>query len=222
MRTFVIIPAFNEAKTVRGVLRDVKKVAADIIVVDDGSDDETAALAAQEGALVYRHMINRGLGGALGTGIAAAIRLGADIVVTFDADGQHEAADIKRLVQPIEEGRADAVIGSRLIEERRMPLRRKLYNRFANFVTQALFGVKTTDSQSGLRAFSREAAKTLRLKTNKMEVSSEFMKEIRVNNLRLVEIPIRPIYTNYSMSKGQNFFVGIKTLIRLIVLRLMK
>lgn len=222
MKTIVIIPAFNEAKVIRNVLRTVRPVAAEVLIIDDGSSDGTAEIAREEGAIVYQHMINRGLGGALGTGIAAALARGADIVVTFDADGQHEASDIRRLVEPIERGKVDAVIGSRLIEERNMPLRRKLYNRFANLITYALFGIKTSDSQSGLRAFSRAAASQLRIRTNKMEVSSEFMKEIHSHRLRVMEIAIKPIYTDYSMSKGQNFFVGMKTLVRLIVLRIMK
>ena len=222
MKIIVVIPAFNEAKSIQKVIRDVKTVVPDVIVIDDGSSDGTADLARSEGALVYQHILNRGLGGALGTGLVAALRQKADCIVTFDADGQHLPQDIMRMVQLIAEGKADVVIGSRLKEFQKMPFRRRLYNDVANIITLMLFGMRTTDSQSGLRAFSRESAKKIRLRTNKMEVSSEFMKEIYTHRLRFVEIPIKPIYTQYSMSKGQNFFVGIKTLIRLIVLRFMK
>lgn len=222
MKVCIVIPAFNEAKVIEDVIRRVKARYPLVVVIDDGSRDGTAVVAEKAGANVYQHILNRGLGGALGTGLAAAYRLGADIVVTFDADGQHVAEDIERLIAPIRDGVADAVVGSRKKEVEGMPFRRKLYNRVANLITYVLFGIRTTDSQSGLRAFSRSAVEKIRLRTNKMEVSSEFMKEIHRNKLRYAEIAIRPIYTQYSMSKGQNFLVGIKTLIRLVVLRLTK
>jgi len=219
MKIFVVIPAYNEAKTIVQVIQDIKKHIQNIIVVDDGSKDRTAQLAKEQKAIVYSHLINRGLGGALATGIKAALNHEADIILTFDADGQHQAEDIPKMIKPIVNSEADVVIGSRMLENNKMPWHRKMAVKIGNLITRFLFGAYTSDSQSGLRAFNKKAASSLRLVTNKMEVSSEIIKEIKRQNLRLKEIPIKAIYTDYSLSKGQNFFVGLKTAIKLLILR---
>ena len=113
----IVIPAYNEERTIVEVIRGLKQHGfARLIVVDDGSSDRTGELACQEGVILLRHILNRGLGGALGTGISAALRLGAELIVTFDADGQHDPDDIARLLEPIERGEADVVIGSRMLD----------------------------------------------------------------------------------------------------------
>lgn len=220
-KIFVVIPAFNEEKTLGEVLREVKKFTNNIIVVNDGSRDSTEEIAKREDAITISHFINRGLGAALGTGIEAALFLGARYIITFDADGQHRAEDIPRLVEASEAG-YDVVIGSRLINPDGMPLVRRLANWIGNMVTYFLFGVWVTDSQSGLRLFTTDAAKSLKLKSNRMEVSSEFIKEIKRNNFKFKEIPIQAIYTDYSLSKGQGFIVGLKTLFNLIMQKFSK
>jgi glycosyltransferase involved in cell wall biosynthesis len=222
MKIIVVIPAFNEERTIGQVIRSVKQYVPDIIVVNDGSEDKTGVIAKNEGASVYVHIINRGLGGALGTGITAALQQGADIIVTFDADGQHKAEDIPNLIRSLQNGESDIVIGSRMFNHDGMPFFRKIYNIFGNFLTYFVFGIHVSDSQSGLRAFSRKTASLMKLKANRMEVSSEIIREIKVNRLKFKEIPIKPIYTDYSLSKGQSFFVGLKTLLKLIVLRILK
>jgi glycosyltransferase involved in cell wall biosynthesis len=221
-KQIIVIPAYNEEATVAQVVREAVRVADVVVVVDDGSRDRTSALAGEAGAIVVRHAVNRGLGGALGTGIAAAVKLGADAVVTMDADGQHRASDAARVFERIGQGDVDFVIGSRMIggEERgKMPIHRVLFNAVGNTLTYLLFGVWVTDSQSGLRGLSRRAAQTIDLRTNGMEVSSEFIKEVREKRWSLAEISIPAIYTEYSMSKGQNLLVGIKTAAKLIIRR---
>lgn len=223
MRLFIIVPAYNESQTIQPVLERIKQhyQANQIIVIDDGSSDNTYELAKACGVRVYRHILNRGLGGALGTGLAVAKELAADIAVTLDADGQHDPEEIKRLIAPIEKQEAHCVIGSRLLNHTSgMPLIRRAYNMVGNIITWIIFGVWTTDSQSGFRAFSKYAIDMIDVRTNRMEVSSEFFKEIRAKGLSFKEVPIKAIYTDYSMSKGQGFFVGIKTVARLILLRL--
>jgi len=215
-KVFVIIPAFNEEKNLGDVLREVKKYTENIVVVNDGSKDCTGEIGREAGTITIDHFLNRGLGAALGTGIEAALLLGARYIITFDADGQHKAEDILRLVKTAEEG-YDVVIGSRLINPDGMPWTRRFANWIGNIVTYFLFGIWVTDSQSGLRLFSKEAAKSLNLKSNRMEVSSEIIKEIKRNNLKFKEIPIEAIYTDYSLSKGQGFIVGLKTLFNLIL-----
>jgi glycosyltransferase involved in cell wall biosynthesis len=217
-RIIIVIPAYNEERSIIAVIRGLKQQGfVSLIVVDDGSSDRTSELARQEGAILLRHILNRGLGGALGTGISAALRLGADLIVTFDADGQHDPDDIGRLLEPIENGEADVVIGSRMLDPIGMPYPRRVANWMANLVTYLLFRVWTTDSQSGLRAFSRHAAARMQLLTSGMEVSSEIIAETVKNGLQWQEVPIKAIYTDYSLSKGQSFTVGIRTLMRLIL-----
>jgi glycosyltransferase involved in cell wall biosynthesis len=191
----------------------------EIIVVDDGSSDQTGEIARSKNAVVMRHLINRGLGGALGTGIEAALQRNADVIVTFDADKQHFPADIIKIIDPILKGRADVIIGSRMLENGGMPWTRRIANHLANLITSVLFGIRTTDSQSGLRAFSRAAAERIRIMANNYEVSSEICGEIKRHHLRFMEVPIRTIYTDYSLSKGQGFGVGLRTLFRLLLSR---
>ncbi|MDA2936093.1 glycosyltransferase family 2 protein [Patescibacteria group bacterium AH-259-L05] len=222
MKVVVIIPAYNEEKTIANVIGDAQGISDEVIVINDASFDRTKTIAKHFGATVYSHMINLGLGAALITGFKAAIQRGADVVVTMDADGQHRARDAQKLIKEIVAGRADVAIGSRLLYKNgdSMPFVRRVYNYIANGITYIVGGVWTTDSQSGLRAFSRYALEKIQLKSQRMEVSTEFFREIKRNNLRLVEVPIRAIYTTYSLSKGQSFITGIKTLFRLILNRL--
>lgn len=209
----VLIPAYNEQAMIGTVVRSVMEqwkaseladIESEVIVVDDGSKDDTSQEAQRAGAIVLRHAMNCGLGAAIGTGFEAALRRNASIVVTFDADGQHDSQDIPGVISPILDNTADVVIGSRLLDPSGMPPDRQLINWVANVVTWLLFGVWTTDSQSGLRAFSRRAVEQIRIKTNRMEVSSEIIAEVGRLGLRLAEVPIKAIYTTYSREKGQS------------------
>lgn len=219
MKIVAVIPAYNEETTIGDVLETTRRFADEVIVVDDGSTDRTAFIARARGAIVTNHLINRGLGAAIGTGFALAQSRKADIVVTLDADGQHDPAEIAKFTQAIQDG-AQMVIGSRMLTRTGMPWYRQAANILGNLATYVLFGAWVTDSQSGFRAFTREALQKIQIKTNRMEVSSELIAEARRNGLRLVEVPVRAIYTDYSLSKGQSFFVGLKTLLKLVVRRM--
>lgn len=221
-KRIIVIPAYNEERTVAEVVREACMIATHVIVVDDGSRDQTSELASQAGAVVIRHAVNRGVGAALGTGIEAAVRLDADVVVTMDADGQHRAIDAAKVFERVERGDVELVIGSRLKkgdEAGNMPMHRILFNTIGNILTYILFGIWVTDSQSGLRGLSKKAATAIELRTNGMESLSEFIKEIKDKHWRFDEVPIKAIYTDYSLSKGQNFFVGVKVAIKLIFRR---
>jgi UDP-N-acetylglucosamine---dolichyl-phosphate N-acetylglucosaminyltransferase len=224
MKIGIIIPAYNEARTIGRVIQQVRSVPipdaqVDIIVVDDGSTDGTGEIARSSVVSVVRHVVNCGVGGALGTGMEASLGRGADLIVTYDADEQHAASDILKLIDPIRRGAADVVIGSRLLQPGNMPFSRRWANRFANLVTFLLFRIRTTDSQSGFRAFSRSAAEKIRIRASRFEVCSEVCYEIKLHGLRLAEVPVQCIYTPYSLSKGQGIVVGLKTLGRLLLAR---
>jgi glycosyltransferase involved in cell wall biosynthesis len=217
----MVVPAYNESRTIVPSLSGLQAQGfGRIVVVDDGSTDGTGALAAAAGARVVHHVLNRGLGGALGTGIRAAVEQGAEVIVTFDADGQHAAEDVPRVVAPILAGEADLVIGIRVLGRHAVPWTRRVANLAANLVTRVIFGVWSSDSQSGIRALSRRAAKALDLQAQRMEVSSEILHKAARLGLRTREVPVHAIYTAYSLSKGQGFGMGLRTLARLILLRL--
>ena len=218
-KVYIVIPAYNEAKSIGKVLRKLKRSGYHkIIVVDDGSKDRTSAISNKQRVIVLKHIINRGLGGALGTGIKAAVEENADVIVTFDSDGQHSVSDIKKVTTPILNGEADVVIGSRIINKKEhMPVYKKVGNFGLNMITFILYGVYCSDTQSGLRAFSKEAAQKLEIKSNGYEVSSEIIKEVGKNKFKLKEIPIKTIYTDYSIKRGTNLISGIRILIKLSI-----
>ena len=207
MKVFAVIPAFNEApriqETVRGVLRFVRQV----IVVDDGSSDETAERAKEAGALVCRHAVNRGQGAALKTGTIAALIHGADTVVHVDADGQHDPDCLPSLIEPIERDQADVVFGSRFLgvpSEGMPPFRRVLLKAAKGFSRYALgIPYQITDPQSGLRAMSAEAAEEIDFTQDRMAHCSEILRLVTRSDLRWKEVPTRIRYTEDSLAKGQ-------------------
>lgn len=216
-KTWVIIPAYNEEKTLGQVINDLRsKGFSHLVVINDGSTDRTAEIAQRQGAKVISHSINCGLGAALSTGLEYLKRnkpKEIEGVITFDADGQHLVIDALKVVMPILEKKADFAVGSRLREPTlRMPLFRQLGNRFLNLLILIFWGIKTSDSQSGLRALSSRALKIIQLKATGYEVSSEFFKEIARHKLSFTEIAISPVYTQHSLNKGQNFSQALHTI----------
>lgn len=216
----IVIPAYNEAAVIVDVVREVQG-AGDyaIIVVDDGSRDGTYESAATlANVIVLRHKINRGKGAATKTGIVAANKLRADIIVTMDGDGQHDPADIEALIEPIIAGKCDVVLGTRPKVKGEMPVIKIIANKIGNIVTWLLYGIHVSDSQSGFRAYSRFAATIIDTKADKYEYDSKVIREINNNRLKYTEVPIKVRYTEYSMGKPQKqgFVNGIKTLVRMI------
>lgn len=220
----IIIPAYNEASVIDSTLvgiRSIKsqfKLPFDLIVVDDGSHDKTGEVARVSADVVLTHIRNCGLGASLATGIEYAKREGYDYAITYDADGQHTPEDILRVLSELQHGK-DVVIGSRFIgsHERMPPLRRYILM-VSNLITYLFFGVWTTDSQSGFRGLGNKAITTLSLKSNRMEVSSEFFGEIKRLNLSYGEVPIHVKYTDYSLQKGQSHMASFNVLLKLLYL----
>lgn len=222
MKLAIIIPAFNESQVLLKVLKSLPKEIENVskietFVVDDGSTDDTYHQALKANVKVIKHHLNRGVGAATKTGIELAKRKRIDVVVTFDADGQHYPKDIEKIIKPIISKEADLVIGSRFKKSQKIPLDRLYLNRLANVATLFLFGVFSTDSQSGLRAFSKKAFNLINFKSDRMEFSSEVLLEARRNNLKIVEVPTRAIYTDYSRTKGQKNSNAIPIFARYLV-----
>lgn len=217
---WVILPAYNEENVIEDVLNEIFKRGLNLVVIDDGSTDRTNDIARAvieeypgRGHL-YRHPINRGLGATLKTGIEACLKLDADIMVTFDADGQHNPDDILPVCQPIIDGHADVVIGAREFDD--MPGVKKVSNQLMNMITWIFYGAHVKDSQSGLRAFNRKAAIALDIESREYGISSEIIREIKRKELKMEEVPIETIYTEYALSKGTNLKIGVKILLRMI------
>lgn len=219
----IIMPAYDEEQAIGKVISDLKASGyGNILVVDDGSKDKTFEIANNLGVYTARHVLNRGLGSALATGFEIAKILDFEIIVTFDADGQHKVRDIAKVIEPLKKQEADVVIGSRMSGLKGMPKIRFLYNAIANFITFIFYGYSSTDTQSGLRAFNKKAYSLVDISSSKMECSSEIIYKIRKSDLRLQNVKIEPVYTEYSLSKGQSLTTGIKTFFRLIIDRLLK
>lgn len=221
-KLLVIVPAYNEAPVIASCLDDLRatlrkqKLKADIVVVDDGSSDGTGEVALKHADYLLTHRHNCGLGAALATGIEFAKREGYDYCVTFDSDGQHDAGDIGGAITKLRAG-YDIVIGSRFIGTHSgMPSSRRIILFLGNLITFLFFGVWTSDSQSGFRGLSKRAIQAISLKSNRMEVSSEFFGEISRLGLKFAEIPIHIRYTQYSLHKGQKNSQSASVLLKLL------
>jgi len=202
--TWVLCPAFNEAKTLGAVLGGLRAEGYRVVVVDDGSRDETARIAMEHASAVVTHPVNLGQGAALKTGIDYALSRGAEYLVTFDSDGQHRPSDIPRLLEALVRNHADFALGSRFLgKPQSMPLLRKLLLRAATVFTSLTTGLYLTDTHNGLRAFTRRGAMALNFRQNRMAHASEILSDIAASRLRYVEVPVTIDYTEYSMAKGQ-------------------
>lgn len=218
--TAIIIAAYNEASAIAAVLADLTQHApgATVIVVDDASSDDTGHIARTHGAKVFRHAINRGQGAALQTGIDAAVRAGAKIIVTFDADGQHDAKDIAAMIEPIRAGSADVVLGSRFIEgSPNMPPLRRITLKLAVVLTRVLSGLAVTDTHNGFRALSADTARRIRLRQDRMAHASEILDQIARLGVRYVERPVHVHYSEYSLGKGQRNRDAVKVLLSVLM-----
>jgi glycosyltransferase involved in cell wall biosynthesis len=220
MRIWVVIAAYNEARVIARVAGEVARRGYHVVVVDDGSADGTADCAAAAAAVV-RHPVNLGQGAALQTGIDYARQHGADVIVTFDADGQHRATDIERLVAALREAPADFALGSRFLGDAiALSTARRLLLRAATVFTQLTTGLRLTDTHNGLRAMTRRGAETIRLRQNRMAHASEILAQLAASGLPYVEVPVRIEYTAYSLAKGQRLGDALTILLDLFARRL--
>ncbi|RLE48629.1 MAG: glycosyltransferase family 2 protein, partial [Candidatus Methanomethylicota archaeon] len=188
------IPAYNEENTIAKVILKTKKYVDKIIVCDDGSTDMTAEIAEALGAEVIRHERNMGYGAAIGSLFQRAREENADIMITLDADGQHDPDDIPRLIKPIMDQEADIVIGSRfLTKDVEIPAYRKIGIKVINWIMRAK-AKAITDTQSGYRAYSKRALQLIKPAEMGMGVSTEILLKAEQSNLKIKEVPIRISY----------------------------
>ena len=218
---WVVIAAYNEARVIERVIADVRHCGFSAVLVDDGSSDATAEVAERVGAVVVRHPVNLGQGAALQTGIEFALRKGADVIVTFDADGQHRATDIAGLVDALARHGVDYALGSRFLGGAidLPPVRRRLL-KAATWFTRITSGLSLTDTHNGLRAMTRRGASAIRLRQNRMAHASEFLYQIAASELKYVEVPVTIEYSAYSLAKGQKLGDALSILVDLLARRL--
>ncbi|MFT4312257.1 MAG: glycosyltransferase family 2 protein [Candidatus Woesearchaeota archaeon] len=214
MNVIVVIPAYNEAKNIKSVIKQVKQHIQTVLVIDDASTDNTSKVAKAAGATVITQQTNQGAGAATRTGLKKALELGATHIITLDADGQHNPNDIPKLLRFAK--KYDVVIGSRMINPKGMPLSRKFFNKAGSLITWLLYGIYVKDSQTGFKLFSHHAARKMKITFNRYEFCSEILYRIRKNKLTFKEVPIQVIYTKESLAKGQNFFNGVKMVWRMV------
>ena len=217
MKTIVIIPAYNEQTTIREVVDSVKKLnfINEVVVVDDGSSDQTSKRAKESGAIVLKHVINRGYGASLMTGTAYALQQDADFMAHFDADGQFEAKDIKEAIEPLQNGEVDIILGSRFLGKKsNVPFVRYLLLKTAIIFNGILTGVYLSDAHNGFRVFTRKAAEIMEVQQERMAYCTELLSVIRKANLRFMEISVKVHYTDYSRHKGQDSFFGALKIVK--------
>lgn len=220
-RIVVVIAAYNEAPVIASVVADVRRASYPAMVVDDGSTDATGEIAARAGAFVVTHPVNLGQGAALQTALDFALAQGADVIVTFDADGQHRAADIAPLIAALAANKADYALGSRFLGGAvNLPRKRRLMLAAATWFTRLTTGLDLTDTHNGLRAMTRRGASRIRLKQNRMAHASEILHQIAQSGLAYVEVPVTIEYSAYSLGKGQTLSESLAILIDLFARRM--
>lgn len=218
----LVIPMHNEASVISTVVTTARSQFATVICVDDGSTDDSAALAREAGAIVVRHPINLGQGAALETGIRHALRLrDIEYVVTFDADGQHDVRDAASMVRMAQDLDLQVVLGSRFLEATSaVPAHRRAVLRAAVRFTRSTTGLDVSDAHNGLRVLRRDAAERIRLRLHGMSHASEILNVIARESFSYGEHPVTVAYTSYSRAKGQRSYNALNILYDLVMHRL--
>ena len=221
--TWIVIAAYNEETRLASTLTQLCSLYRNIVVVDDGSCDKTSDIAASYPVWRLRHGINCGQGAALQTGIDFALQHGAQYIVTFDADGQHDSADIQRLLAPLQRDEVEIALGSRFLGTSvNIPRHRWLVLKAAVVFTRIVSNIAVTDTHNGLRAFTRAAAFQIRITQNRMAHASEILDEIRRHRVRYCEVPVTIRYTPETLAKGQSSWNAVKITGQFVLGRLIR
>lgn len=214
---WLIVPCFNEGTVIEEVLASARETFPNIVAVDDGSADDSAAAIHRAGAHLVRHPVNLGQGAAIQTGVEyARAQPGARYFVTFDADGQHQVKDVQAMVGRLRSEPIDIIVGTRFGrprgEDDQVPLIKRLVLRTVVLLSPRTRRLGLTDAHNGLRVFNRHVAEELNLRMNGMSHASEFVELMDSHGWRVAEQPVDILYTEYSMSKGQSLLNGINIL----------
>jgi glycosyltransferase involved in cell wall biosynthesis len=195
MKIVIGIPAFNEEKNIASLLIKLKKISQNIIVCNDGSKDLTGKIAEELGVIVIEHEKNLGYGSAIKSIFLKAHEVNADVLVTFDADGQHRIEDINTILEPIKNNTADMVIGSRFLNDNQeIPKYRKIGIKAITKLTNVTGGTKITDSQSGFRCYNKKILEEIKLKESGMGISTEILIKTQKSGFTITEVPITILY----------------------------
>jgi glycosyltransferase involved in cell wall biosynthesis len=218
--TYVVLPAYNEATRIQPVLEDIASKGYNMVIVNDGSSDNTLEVIKQSKKLfpdqihIFNLLINRGVGVATQTGFEAVLKYNPKYIVSMDSDGQHSADDLDNVIKPLVTGEAKAVIGVRPLKD--MPRSRNYANAIMNLFTRIFYRVDVSDSQTGFRAITVDALEKISINATGYLISSEFIREINDNNIPFAEVPIKTIYTPETQAKGTNAVVALKILLQMI------
>lgn len=223
-KTFVLVRAFNEGQVIGAVVAELCGIFPNVVVIDDASADDTPAILRGLPVSVVTHLVNLGAGAAMQTGLRYILEQDADYIVTFDADGQHRVEDALAALAELSSGNYDVVYGSRFLGQSavNLPIARRLTLKAAVRLSNWTSGTRLTDAHNGLRAFSRKAASSVTLSQSGMAYASELTNEFVRHGMRIHEIPVKIIYTAYSLGKGQSSFNSMNILIDLLVGRFLK
>ncbi len=216
---WLVVPLFNEEQVIGEVVRSARATFPHIVCVDDGSTDASASAAAEAGAVVVRHPVNLGQGAALQTGFEYALSVPTmRWVVTFDADGQHQVADVVQMVDRARAEDLDVVFGSRFLDDRtEAGFLKGLVLKAAVGYTNLTTGTRLTDAHNGLRTISRDVVSRLEITQNRMAHASELIAQIGDLDVRYAESPVHILYTDYSRAKGQSLWNAVNILADLIL-----
>ncbi len=206
MRVFVVIPAFNEEQSIGSVLAELKNLPYEVVVINDASSDQTAKIVEQFPVVLLSHRLNRGQGAALQTGNDYALKMGADIIVHFDADGQFLVKEISEIIAPLLTQQYDIVFGSRFLDKKsELPwLKDKLIFPIARLINRLFLGIKLTDPQSGFRAMTKETAAKIIIEHDGAAHCSEIAAKAHKLKLRIKEVPMTVKYFSF----GQSLLAG--------------
>ena len=214
MKITIGIPAFNEAKNIAAIIIELKKITDSIVVCDDGSSDLTAEISEKLGSTVIRHEKNMGYGAAINSIFKKCVEINSDVLVTFDADGQHRTDDIEKVLKPIKENQADIVIGSRFLDNKSdVPNYRRVGIKIITQVTNVSIKKKLTDSQSGFRAYNQQVLTQINPSDIGMGISTEILIKASSKGLRITEVPIKILYsgntsTHNAVSHGTSVLIS--------------
>jgi glycosyltransferase involved in cell wall biosynthesis len=215
---WVVIPLYNEAQVIGGVVRDLRSVFPNVVCIDDGSRDGSGAIAEAAGASLVTHPINLGQGAALQTGFEYALERGARFVVTFDADGQHRVEDAEAMLERARAEDLAIVFGSRFLDDRTDPgVLKKIVLKTAVWVTNLTTRTRLTDAHNGLRVIREDALRRIKLRQDRMAHGTEIVVQLGRTGLPYAEQPVEVIYSDYSKAKGQSLLNSVNILIDLII-----